>query len=126
MGPIGQHLHNGLQDQPKLKPAFKKRWLEALRSGGYKKGQKRLHNVAGCFCCLGVAADIEVDAFWVLDFFERTYSLDRGVGYAERTTLPTDVREAIGLSEDAEAALMGGNDDGLTFEQIANAIEKCL
>ncbi len=52
----------------KLPEDFKKRWLEALRSGKYRKGRKRLYTPKGYndekemdddeYCCLGVAAVI--------------------------------------------------------------------
>lgn len=41
----------------KLEPVFKKKWIEALRSGKYTQGQQRLR-VEDRHCCLGVAEDI--------------------------------------------------------------------
>lgn len=38
----------------KLPEDFKKKWVEALRSGKYKQGQYNLYD-AGRFCCLGIA-----------------------------------------------------------------------
>lgn len=38
----------------KLPEDFKKRWVEALRSGKYKQGQYSLYS-NGYYCCLGVA-----------------------------------------------------------------------
>lgn len=43
----------------KLPPDFKKKWLEALRSGEYKQGIGTLYNEHGNeYCCLGVACKI--------------------------------------------------------------------
>lgn len=49
-----------------MNPEIKERWLEALRSGKYKQGQKllRARDVDGneYHCCLGVLCDLAVEA----------------------------------------------------------------
>lgn len=35
-----------------------KKWLEALRSGEYQQGKRKLFTEEGNFCCLGVACDM--------------------------------------------------------------------
>lgn len=46
----------------KLKPKWKKKWLEALRSGEYKQGRRRLKTKLSDgsyeYCCLGVLCEI--------------------------------------------------------------------
>lgn len=37
---------------------IKNKWLEALRSGKYKKGSGRLRDEKNNYCCLGVLCDI--------------------------------------------------------------------
>lgn len=49
-----------------MKPEYKARWVEALRSGKYQQGKGRL-NGEGKFCCLGVLCDVvkdEVGGSW--------------------------------------------------------------
>ena len=45
-----------------LKPAVKKKWLKALRSGEFQQGRGRLRDWkedgSRCYCCLGVLAEI--------------------------------------------------------------------
>lgn len=42
-----------------LKPHIKTKWVEALRSGDYKKAKGALARDGG-FCCLGVLCDLQV------------------------------------------------------------------
>lgn len=42
----------------KAQIAARKKWVKALRSGGYQQGQNKLKNHEGAFCCLGVACDL--------------------------------------------------------------------
>jgi hypothetical protein len=49
-----------------MNPAIKKLWLEALRSGQYKKGTSRLRtnfdDGSAEFCCLGVLCNLHAQA----------------------------------------------------------------
>ena len=49
-----------------LNPAFKKIWLDALRSGEYEQGRDRLR-IEDTFCCLGVACDLIEPLGWDYD-----------------------------------------------------------
>lgn len=44
---------------------FIRRWIDALKSGKYKKGVDRLRCGDNKFCCLGVAADLKYPNEWV-------------------------------------------------------------
>jgi hypothetical protein len=44
-----------MNNENKLDPEFKAKWVAALRSGEYKQGFCLLHS-RGRYCCLGVAA----------------------------------------------------------------------
>jgi len=115
-----------------------KKWVEALRTGGYAQAQGYLldSNTAG-YCCLGVACDLflreqgiqkeryEPD-YWVSRWFSLDSELDN--------ILPHEVAEWLGLSNSTdgdsnENPLVGGrplsgiNDQGGSFEQIADLIE---
>lgn len=52
----------------KIDPEFKRKWVEALRSGRYKQGYTTLRRKADdgedYFCGLGVACDIQAPEFW--------------------------------------------------------------
>ena len=50
-----------LKRLPKMKVKYKKRWLEALRSGEYGQTTGSLTDDEGAFCCLGVLCDILKD-----------------------------------------------------------------
>jgi hypothetical protein len=64
----------------KLKPEIKTRWLEALRSGGYKqaRGQLKVASIDGDrFCCLGVLCDLAAQEgliYWVWETGEEAPS----------------------------------------------------
>lgn len=50
----------------RLDPAFKAKWVEALRSGKYEQGHDLLRG-DGKFCCLGVALDLVDSSQWMPD-----------------------------------------------------------
>jgi hypothetical protein len=121
--------------------AIAKKWVEALRSGKYKQIFSRLHTNTG-FCCLGVLCDIvkdEVRGHW------EEYPTDAAVSgtrkfvvphakVEEICPLPITVRNYTGMKSAfgtfiADTAgniksLAGLNDQGASFEEIADIIEK--
>lgn len=108
-------------------------WVEALRSGKYKQGRRVLRNNSDEFCCLGVACDIYDSSGWIrreLDVF--AYSLRASAPMEVKTSsLPELVRQYFGLeTPDGDAvdhkhfALIHLNDNGSTFEEIADVLEK--
>lgn len=109
----------------------RKKWVEALRSGKYKQTSDSLRNREGdgyAFCCLGVACDLYNPNLWEQEN-------PRGAStYLENTcSLPTAVMNWLGLKEaegqwDEEdpmkvRSLSIYNDDGATFDEIADLIE---
>ncbi len=105
----------------------RKKWVEALRSGKYEQGKYILakENLSGTysFCCLGVAAHILGEPEDLLS------------AYSTLRDLP-DIMDAYGLIDDAGACYVKNtegegydgclaelNDDGFTFEEIADIIE---
>lgn len=129
------------QTYKKLKPAFKKRWLKALRSGKYKQctgflkliKKSKGHQPVSRFCCLGVAQDILYANPW-----KKLYSVDRdairdGVevpclsNNGDDACLSDEVCKRMGLDTRAQAPLTILNDSqGKSFKAIANWIEKNL
>ena len=96
---------------------FKEKWVAGLRSGMYKQGKKYLRTINDGYCCLGVAADLE-GCRW-----ERTsncYRIPPTASAPQRTAYyyPSGLPESIGH---AVAEL---NDNGASFEKIADWIEE--
>ena len=95
------------------------RWIEALESGKYTQGVGAL-NSDGCFCCLGVLCDVIDPNEWTPT--ENTRMRFRGVCYS----LPFEVRTLMRLKQQYENRLMGMNDVGKTFLEIAAYLRKLL
>lgn len=112
--------------------ANRKRWIEALRSGNYKQGKNRLCTLTAddpYYCCLGVAYEIFKDQFGIetIDYHSvRRY--DGEAAYIKHRVL----QNALGIAQNGQFqepihgrySLVSLNDDGFTFEEIADIIEK--
>lgn len=113
---------------------IKKLWVDALRSGEYKQGKKKLHKKGrdgDRFCCLGVLCDLAVKAgvpVKVRDEGGRiTYNHRQGL-------LPVIVSDWAGLPDDNPHVDLAGelvgltelNDKGRRFTTIAKLIEEQL
>jgi len=128
------------QSRSKLKPAIKKRWVAALRSGRYKQTRNHLFDRKGGkpgYCCLGVLAHEEFDGWWKPDpWLKKEWLLegwDDGDDPNEDDVsdwdgdLPANWSSKIGLPQAVQAALVRCNDEGrLSFKQIADVIQKTL
>jgi hypothetical protein len=121
--------------------AIKAEWVAALKSGEYKQGQGALRGEDEKMCCLGVLCEIAVKHGVIPapnkgDDYEKNYEY----GPSRETAFPpAAVWRDWALMEapdpmvpkpnpDAEGdiGLAGLNDDGYTFDQIADLIEKYL
>lgn len=125
-----------------------KKWVAALRSGDWKQGHFRLQRCNGedQFCCLGVAVRLYMEEHPGALTEERERDRIRAAsvgayvrfalpgGGAWANDLPTPVREWLGLDSSNGAyytvsrvtvahSLASDNDQGQTFEQIADIIE---
>lgn len=105
----------------KLPPEFKKKWVEALRSGKYKQGSGQLYSDDyKKYCCLGVAGSIcgiskkELDKSGLFDEFN----------FCDGVDVPNPIKGDDG--ENVPGFLANANDSGATFEEIANWIEEYL
>lgn len=102
---------------------IKEDWLEALRSGEYEQGYAWLEQ-DGMQCCLGVLCDI-MDLGWKEVTFNnvalREYNFK-----PEGSSLTTFYGEGTGLTFQQADTLMRMNDQGFTFEEIADWIEVYL
>lgn len=132
----------------------KQKWIEALRSGKYKQSKKALRNDDG-FCCLGVACDL-MDSEWKYQDDEGEYYFDSennvlpesvkawiGTEFRNPRIYPNknDISRIKGelssrttggnrlinhLDEMGSITLAELNDNGFSFEFIAEMIEKYL
>ena len=101
-----------------LPKEFAEQWIKALRSGEYAQCDSVLYSgETDQYCCLGVACRIvNVDTV-ILNQVELPYMLG--------THVPKALPEALhGHGHMLSEYLAGLNDDGATFEEIADWIEK--
>lgn len=108
-----------------MKKEWADKWVEALRSGEYEQDRENLRSMLG-YCCLGVLCDISKAGQWEGDHYQCDRQGDECDGY-----LPRGVRQVTGVQSAAGAifsregltSLASMNDDGATFEEIADTIE---
>ena len=105
----------------------KEKWLSSLRSGDYKQTKNYLHTDNG-FCCLGVLCDLygkEHNVEWNLveDEDHNYYRFQN-----HPASLPFSVMEWAGVESHNPSipgtSLVGLNDNGSTFNEIADFIEE--
>lgn len=106
----------------RMDPAIKAQWIAALRGGGYRQGIGHLKE-GDRYCCLGVLCELKPDHSW---------------GEAENNKLGYDDGDApteypgpsvlgwAGLAYRDMEGLAEMNDDGSTFEDLADYIEENL
>ena len=103
----------------------RKKWVKALRSKKYIQGEGELLNEHGHYCCLGVLSVIigmkPITRSNRLTYFGKDYQI-----------APPSACMAVGLMDqhgtyddtnNSANCLTNDNDDGKTFEQIADIIE---
>lgn len=107
----------------KLDLELKNKYLAALRSSAYKQGFYGLRSKDDHYCCLGVLCDIIAPDDWeeaACEIFGDEYILHRG----------QDVMPDEHLLDDVDTTWYGilseMNDNGVSFKEIANWIEKNL
>lgn len=120
-----------------------RKWIEALRSGEYKKAKHLLMSLTKTqrkpsFCCLGVLCEIKgverQDDFAACKGY---YVIPQGqTAHRHDTSIPEEIfQEWTGLLTQDEMDyhgdtlrddLMARNDGGMSFKHIANLIEKRL
>jgi hypothetical protein len=118
-----------------MDPEVKHRWVEALRSGRYEQGTGAL-NKEGKLCCLGVLCEVALEDGLPMEVGQHKDGVGHlVVEYDEvSSVLPDLVQEYAGLSDDNPSVLIGGstislaelNDDGTSFNVIADVIEEQL
>lgn len=115
----------------------KEKWLGALRSGHFNQCNGQLHRVREdedpSFCCLGVLCDLYRQetgkGLWVGEVF---YVVIPGWNDIDECFLPLAVQKWAGLDEpdpsfvedDGDITLSFLNDNGRSFNDIADVIEQ--
>jgi len=122
-----------------MNPEVKAKWVARLRSGQDKQGKTYL-NRNDRKCCIGVLCEIAAEEKVierVVSKSENTVGYRRGHGFMEILTLPDALLAWSGLEDNwgtfnrkdevgnlSETSLTGLNDNGYTFDQIADYIEE--
>ncbi len=113
-------------------------WIKALRSGEYAQATGYLRTPEG-FCCLGVACDLL--SLWRWELYPNAgggrscykFINPEDPDYWAGTSLPKRVQDAYcmingdgRLDDDKLVSLANMNDEGRTFAEIADVIEREL
>lgn len=114
-----------------MKPEIQQKWVTALRSGEYTQTTENLRRDDG-YCCLGVLCDLYTketgNGTWESDTqytFEFMYKEENDTPSCVNLDLPPIVRKWAGITNVFEEELVILNDDeGFTFNQIADVIEE--
>jgi len=113
-----------------MNPEIKARWVAALRSGEYKKTTGKLRAKGG-FCCLGVLCNLHAQDHPEIAAKQKK----KGEYMGQAELLPWTVRDWAGLSssgggqvriDGCRDTLANHNDNGVSFKQLADAIEEQL
>lgn len=126
-----------------MKPEIKKKWLNALHSGKYKQQCEGKLQTPNGYCCLGVLCDLyakenNLDHQWTeyddgvsfyFHFQDHCQFLPPTVikwsGLSDENPVVKDEDEEV-ENEEYYVSLAELNDDGYSFEYIANLIESQL
>lgn len=103
-----------------MDPELKAKWVKALRSGRYKQGIGVLRRKNNTYCCLGVLYEVVKgkNAWTLLEILSAFETHD------SHTTMPSPTfLGEVGLQVKEADYLAELNDEGKTFEEIADAIE---
>lgn len=131
----------------RMDPQAKAEWIAALRSGDYAQGEGSLR-YGGDYCCLGVLCDLKKSdtSYWQNARFVHNGSVGAGVlpfGLAMElntrgnTDLYGQLENTLSINpvfyvgkdkcgEDVTYSLAELNDEGFTFDQIADIIDYFL
>jgi hypothetical protein len=96
----------------------KAKWLAALRDGSYRQAMGKLH-ASGGYCCLGVLCDLVDNTKWEDNPTTGCKEYDRKIYMP-----PQPLLEQVGLHEDVTDRVSKMNDDGSSFAEIADYLER--
>lgn len=117
-------MTNSLKTSTELNQKFKRKWITALRSGDYEQGEGYLKTGGEQqYCCLGVACKIA--GIRACDISNK--SLPSELSQTLQAKLPPFFRtDDDNDHHEMITTLAEMNDDGSTFEEIADYIEENL
>ncbi len=128
-------------DDGRMDPHIKARWVAALRSGNYIQGEGRLKqrrdHEKSKYCCLGVLCEIAVQDGVIKPPEKIEDEGFPGSAYkyeGDKFSLGPRVQEWAGIESNPAvkdpnghwSSLADMNDDGASFEEIADVIERQL
>lgn len=113
-----------------MNPEIKERWIAALRSGEYKQTIGNLR-VKDKFCCLGVLCDLAAkDGIGEWQENKNSNRFFSTPLFAASKLLPSTIVSWAGLNSPRvlidDSSLVSLNDQGASFSEIADIIEKYL
>lgn len=118
-----------------MKPKIKRQWLAALRSGDYRKTtgvlKRFFKTVQPRYCCLGVLCETvknDIPRAGVLIKLKDNdcYGVAHGRGQSVKAMLDDEMKGHTGVTQEQQMKLATMNDNGMSFDRIANYIEKHL
>jgi hypothetical protein len=108
-----------MEEQYQLPREFGTKWVEALRSGKYKQTTGKLHKQKTMqYCCLGVACRVAKIPIRIIDNHHNT--LLANPIFKNFSTIPDTLKN----NKDLNFILANKNDNGKSFAEIADWIEK--
>jgi hypothetical protein len=122
-----------------MKQEIAEKWTAALRSGEYKQGAGALRTHSDCYCCLGVLCDlyansgatfvenepVEWSGQFGTSFLGQAFHLPPTVAeWAGMTQRNPAIDDSLSVSHELGRTLADINDNGMTFEKIADLIDK--
>lgn len=116
-----------MSETNRMDPTWKKRWVDALRSGEYEQGTGGLRSTADKFCCLGVLTDPCIKEGFTDEWEIADEDWWKAEDHAGNLPISAaEVARAYWPSIPGAGSLFTLNDDGLPFEKIADLIEEHL
>jgi hypothetical protein len=116
----------------KMNPEYKVKWIDELRSGRFEQASSFLRRIDESRCCLGVLQNLVDDTIWKLSK-DDIESEGKAYYYCDAIAkqncygmLPRSTLTKTGLSPKAQEKLIGFNDSGMNFNEIADWIEENL
>lgn len=120
-----------------MNPEIKAKWVAALRSGNYPQTKKVLRDSKG-FCCYGVLCDLYAqehlqEAEWTSNSSHYVFGMHLNNTFYNRAVMPpvhvfdwADGGNIVISDQGEPVSLDALNDEGVSFDEIANLIEKYL
>lgn len=113
-----------------MKPEIKAAWVAALRSGEYTQGRMRLRSPQNEFCCLGVLCNLHAQAHPEIAAQQTDPNTYFGLVGLPATSViywaDLPGHDPAVQHHSKWTRLSALNDNGLTFNQIADLIEAQL